>query len=88
MSLEDDRFIRAGCSANADIVLDSVEDVVGLDEGALKFEEGSPYVEVEIGEDTFERRDVVVGLSDGLTVEVVEGLEEGEAVKRREKPAG
>jgi len=78
---QDDVEIRANYSANADIVLDKREDVLAIDEGLLQFEDGKPYVEVEIAPQTFERRDVEVGLSDGLQIEVVSGLSEGDKVK-------
>ncbi|MEM6928582.1 MAG: efflux transporter periplasmic adaptor subunit, partial [Myxococcota bacterium] len=76
-----DLFIRAGSSANADIVLDRRTQVLTIDERALQFEEGRPYVEVETGSNRFERRPIEVGLSDGLKIEVLEGLEAGEVVR-------
>jgi len=78
---QDDVEIRANYSANADIVLDKREDVLAIDEGLLQFEDGKPYVEVETAPQTFERRDVEVGLSDGLQIEVVSGLSEDDKVK-------
>jgi HlyD family secretion protein len=71
----EDVFVRAGSSANADIVLDRREQVLTIDEGALRFADGEPYVEVEVSEGVFERRDVELGLSDGLRIEVLSGLE-------------
>lgn len=82
-------FVRAGSSANARIVLDERKGVLALDEGALRFDEGKPWVEVASG-GGFARRDVTVGLSDGLQIEIVEGLAEGDQVKveARKKEAG
>jgi HlyD family secretion protein len=71
---EEDLFIRAGSSANADIVLDRREDVLAVDEAALRFEGERVFVEVEVAPGRYEERDLVVGLSDGLKIEVVEGL--------------
>jgi HlyD family secretion protein len=71
---EEDLFIRAGSSANADIVLDRRDDVLAVDEAALRFEGKRVFVEVEVAPGRYEERDLVVGLSDGLKIEVVEGL--------------
>jgi HlyD family secretion protein len=76
-----DLFLRANYSANADIVLDKREQALAIDEGLLQFDRGRPFVEVEVGEQEFERRDVEVGLSDGLVIEVLSGLAEGERIK-------
>jgi HlyD family secretion protein len=69
-----DLFIRAGSSANADIVLERRDQVLSIDESALRFDGDRVYVEVEQGDGVFEPRDVKVGLSDGLYIEVVEGI--------------
>jgi HlyD family secretion protein len=69
-----DVFVRAGSSANADIVLDRRQQVLTIDESALRFAEGEPFVKVEVSPGVFERRDVEVGLSDGLRIEVLSGL--------------
>lgn len=74
-------FIRAGSSANADIVLDRRHDVLAVDESALRFEGETVYVEVEVGPGRFERRDLEVGLSDGLKIEVLKGLSGEERLK-------
>lgn len=74
-------FLRANYSANADIVLERREQVLAISERLLQFDEGAPYVEVESGPQQFERRDVEVGLSDGLHIEIASGLDEGDRVK-------
>lgn len=81
VSLKDDVFIRAGYSANADIVLDSRDSVLSVKESLLLFENGSTYVEVETTPQVFERRDVNLGLSDGLNIEVLSGLEPEDRIK-------
>lgn len=78
---QDDVTIRANYSANADIVLDKREDVLAIDEGLLQFEDGKPYVEVETAPQIFERRDVEVGISDGLQIEILSGLTEDDKIK-------
>jgi HlyD family secretion protein len=75
-------FIRAGYSANADIVLDRRAQVLAISERFLQFDKGTPYVEVEIAPQTFERRDVKVGLSDGINIELLGGVGKDDAVKK------
>ena len=50
--------------------------------GLLKFENDSSYVEVQNGEDqVFEKRTVKTGLSDGINIEITEGLKMDDKVK-------
>jgi len=86
VELKDEFFVRAGYSANADIVLEKREDVLAIRESLLQFDGKQPYVEVEVGEQTYERRDVKIGLSDGIQVEILEGLNEEDKVKVWNKP--
>lgn len=82
LKLKEGVFVRANYSANADIVLDRREDVLSIQEAWLQFgDDGAPYVEVETGDQHFEKRELETGLSDGITVEVVSGLGEGDRVK-------
>lgn len=75
-----DVTIRSGYSANAEIVLQRAEDVVTIPESAIQFEGDKTYVFVPAGEG-YERRDVVTGISDGVTIEVKEGLAAGDKVR-------
>jgi len=70
--------LRVGYSATADIIIDERNDVLVIPEGAVKFEEEKTYVYLANGE----KRDVEIGLSDGLNIEVVSGLKEGDEVKK------
>jgi len=63
-------FVRAGSSANADIVLDRAEEVLSIDERALRFDGERVFVVLASGEE----RDLTLGLSDGLRIQVLEGL--------------
>lgn len=74
-------FLRANYSANADIVLDRRDGVLAIDEALLQFDGEQAYVEVETAPQVFERRDLQVGLSDGLQIEVVSGLSESDKIK-------
>lgn len=74
-------FIRAGYSANADIVLANRDSVFAIKESLLQYEDGKPYVEIAVGEQLFERTDVKLGLSDGINVEVLGGIDQGQEIK-------
>lgn len=80
-----DVFVRAGYSANAEIILEKAENVMAIPEGTVKFDNGDAYVEVYKGMDgktqKWERRNVTLGLSDGIHVEVKDGLEGDEQLK-------
>jgi len=52
-----------------------------IPEGLLKFEKDSAYVEVETAPQVFERQNVKVGLSDGINIEVLEGLKIDDKIK-------
>ena len=79
--------LRAGYSANAEIILDSRSQVLSLPESAVKFEGGKAVVYVQTGDkdaNTFERRVVQTGLSDGVNIEIRSGLRIGEKVRGNE----
>ncbi len=81
--LNDSIFVRAGYSANASLILERKENVTAVEESLLQFdrETEKPYVEVQIADQKFERRDIEIGLSDGVNVEVVSGLTEKDQIK-------
>lgn len=83
VKLKENQFIRAGYSANADIVLDKKENVLTIDEGLIDFRSDSAFVEVEIGEQEFEERHIKTGLSDGINIEILEGITEEDKLKVR-----
>lgn len=87
VELQKDQFIRAGYSANADIVLEKKEKVLAIQESLLKFSEDTAWVEIETTPQTFEKRIVKTGLSDGLNVEVLSGLTEKDKIKIQNAPA-
>ena len=74
-------FIRANYSANADVILDRRQRVLALNESLIQFEKGQPYVEVETRPQEFEKRQLELGLSDGIYVEVKGGIERETKVK-------
>lgn len=76
-------MIRAGYSANASFILEKKNDVMVLPEALLQFDKNTdkPYVEVAKGDQQFERKDIEIGISDGVNVEILSGLTENDAVK-------
>ena len=72
--------IRSGYSANAEIVLDKAEGVIAIPESAIQFEGEQTYVMIKEADD-YVRRDVVTGLSDGINIEIKDGVKEGEKVR-------
>lgn len=83
VTVEPSTKIRAGYSANAEIGLDAKEKVLVIKESLLQFDRFTekPFVEVKTGEGTFEKRDVTTGLSDGINVEITEGVKENDEIK-------
>lgn len=90
VEVSDDVFIRAGYSANASIVLEKKDDILVIPEALLQFDKSTnkPYVELAVGsaeEQKFERKDVEIGISDGVNVEIISGLTEEDNVKQWNK---
>jgi HlyD family secretion protein len=74
--------LRAGYSATATITVRSKENILMLPERLVLFENGKKFVEVKKGE-VVEKKEVQTGLSDGLNIEITQGLAEGEMVVER-----
>ena len=83
VQLNKELFLRSNYSANADIVLDKRENVLAINEGNLIIEDKATFVEVETATQQFEKREIKAGLSDGINIEVISGLKEGEKIKHR-----
>lgn len=84
VELQKDVFIRSGYSANADIVLERKDSVLAIPEALLIFgnHPDSTFVEVETSPQVFEKRPVVLGLSDGIKIEVVSGIDTSDNIKK------
>lgn len=76
--------LRAGYSANADIVIQKREKVLTVPERVVYFDKGESYVMLPKADGTSEKRAIKTGLSDAINVEVLSGLKENEKVM--EKP--
>lgn len=83
MTNRDTTFIRAGLSANASIILEKADNVMALKESLIQFDEKTqkPFVEVETGPQKFERRNLTLGVSDGIYVEVKSGIKSTDKIK-------
>jgi HlyD family secretion protein len=79
----DDTFIRAGLSANASIILEKADKVQALKESLIQFDPKTtkPYVEIQTSTQKFQRKDITLGVSDGIYVEVISGLKASDKIK-------
>ena len=77
--------LRAGYSANADIIIREKDDILYVPERVVTFRNDSSFVRMPLADNKSEERSVKTGLSDAINIEVVSGLKEGETVL--EKPA-
>ena len=76
--------LRSGYSANAEIVLASVEKALTIPESAIEFSGDSTFVYVladSVNEKHYDRRPVTTGLSDGVNIEIKKGLAKGDKVR-------
>ncbi|ARV05861.1 efflux transporter periplasmic adaptor subunit [Polaribacter sp. SA4-10] len=81
--LDDEYFIRAGYSANAEIVLERKDSVLSIKESLLQFDRKTekPFVEIKNVEGKFDKKDVKLGTSDGVNVEILEGVTKEDEIK-------
>jgi HlyD family secretion protein len=87
VDLKENQFIRAGYSANANVVLQKVENVLAINESLVQYEsDTATFVEVKVGNDEFEKRNVELGISDGIKVQVKSGLDENDEIKLWNQP--
>jgi len=78
-------YIRAGFSANGEIVLKSRKNALLLDESLIQYEKvkgkDKPFVEVKQTDGKFRKAYVTLGASDGINVEILSGLSKDDEVK-------
>jgi len=82
LNKQDTTFVRVGLSANASIILARADSVLSIKEALVQFDKDSkaPFVEIKNG-DGFDRKDITLGVSDGIYVEIKEGISKGDAIK-------
>lgn len=78
-------YIRAGFSANGEIVLNAQKNALLLDESLIQYEKQNgadvPFVEVKKANGKFEKVFVKLGGSDGINVQILSGLDKNAEVK-------
>ncbi|WP_370477606.1 efflux RND transporter periplasmic adaptor subunit [Tamlana flava] len=75
--------IRAGYSANAEIDLEAKDSVLAIREALLQYDRFTekPFVEILDGENKYRKADVELGISDGINIEITEGVKMGDKIK-------
>ena len=81
--LDDEYVVRAGYSANASIVANKKEDILAISEELLQYDSKTkkPYVEIETSSQKFERKNVKLGISDGVNAELISGVSKTDKIK-------
>lgn len=79
-------FLRPGYSATGEIIFARHERVLAIPESYLLFHNQAPHVRVEVEQGKAVERKITVGLSDGLHIEVISGLDEQDRVVAPETP--
>jgi len=81
--LKDSISVRAGYSANAKVVLEKKDSILGISEALLQYDRKTEksFVEVMISDQKFEKRDVEIGITDGINVEIISGVKIDDKIK-------
>lgn len=78
-------YIRAGFSANGEIVMSSQKNALLLDESLIQYEKKNgkdvPFVEVKQKDGKFKKANVKLGASDGINVQILSGIDKNSEVK-------
>ncbi|MGE0088903.1 MAG: efflux RND transporter periplasmic adaptor subunit [Bacteroidales bacterium] len=83
VKLKEDFFIRSGYSATVDIVLERIDSVMAIKESLIEFRNDSAFVEVETEPQIFKERNIKLGLSDGINIQVLDGLTKDDKIKQK-----
>ena len=84
VKVSDSVFIRAGYSANAEIVLAKADNVIVIPESSIEFNNDSAFVYVvktEKPEQAFDKKHVEIGLSNGINIEIKKGLNTDDKIR-------
>ncbi|MGY5354391.1 efflux RND transporter periplasmic adaptor subunit [Wenyingzhuangia sp. IMCC45467] len=83
LELSDSVNVRAGYSANAALILDKKENILAVKESLIQYDRNTdkPFVEVENTPQQFEKKEVKLGISDGINVEIKEGVSKDDKIK-------
>lgn len=75
-------FLRAGYSANADIILERRDQVVTINERDITIKNDTSYVQIVTGEQEYKQKMIKTGLSDGILIEVISGIDTTTQIKK------
>ena len=82
---ETDEYIRAGFSANGEIILSSQKNALLLDEALIQYEKvkgkDKAFVEVKQADGSFKKVYVKLGASDGINVQILSGITKNDQIK-------
>ena len=83
VTVESSNKIRAGYSANAEIEVESKDSILVIREALLQFNRitEKPFVELLTNDGSFRTKNVEIGISDGINIEITEGLDEADRIK-------
>ena len=83
VEIEQSTKVRAGYSANAEIEVESKDSILVIKEALVQFNRitDNPYVEILQDNNKYKKKNVKLGISDGIIVEILDGIEEGDKIK-------
>jgi len=83
LETEEESNVRANYSGNASIVIEKRDSVFSIREALLQYDKETkkPFVEIEKKDGEFEKTDVELGVSDGINVEILNGIKEEDKIK-------
>jgi len=83
VTIERTTKIRAGYSANAEIEMESKDSVLVIKESLVQFNRitEKPFVEIQSEEGKYKKQKITLGISDGINIEILEGVKEGDKIK-------
>jgi len=75
--------VRAGYSANAIMETGNKENILCIKESLLQFNRitDKPFVEIQQEDGSYKSKNVEIGISDGINVEILEGVTENDKIK-------
>jgi len=80
----EDQVLRAGYSANANIIIQKKDSVLAIPERVVTFRNDSAFVNILQGAAGKKEIYIKTGLSDAIYIEVIDGLKEGQEVLEKE----
>ena len=88
ITIPDSITVRSGYSANAEIVLQRANQVLTVPESTIEFNGESTFVYIltdSVPEQKFSKQPVTIGMSDGIRIEIKQGLKANEQVRGAQK---